>query len=168
MSITKDTQSEIVVRKSLWWRVFMWFFTGLATMFFIAGLVQSLGGELGALIMAGIGLLFTLLGISFVRMNTKVNFNKPFGYITVARGNYPSFLWSLRTKVISREEAKSVFVYPVEGGFTDGFGNTTTRTVSYRVTVVMLSGKEIMLHDDGRADVADHLAKRILGFSMGD
>ena len=169
MPISKETQSEVFIKKPIWWRALVWSFLGLAMMFFIAGLVQSLTEvDPAYLIMAGIGLLFTLLGISFVRMHTKVNFNKPPGYMTVVRGNYPSFLRSLRTRVISREEAKSVFVYPVQSTGTNMLGTVYTHIFSYRVNVVMLSGKEVTLYDERRADVANHLAKRILGWAIGD
>ena len=169
MSIIKDTQSEIVIRKArMVFRVLAGLMALIGMMFFIAGLVQFIAGLVQSLtevdpaylIMAGIGLFVALLGIYFMTMSTKINFNIPPGYITVTLGYYPSFLPSLtlRTRVISREEAKSVFVYTVEHELYN----------SYRINVVMLSGKEITLHTDVRQHIANHLAKRILGFAIGD
>lgn len=163
MPITKDTQSEVVVKKPLWLRALAWLIVILGIMFLIAGLAQLV---LFGSMMVGFGLLFALLGTFLITESTKVNFNKPPGHVTVTLGNYPLFFWVPRTKVISREEAKSVFVYPVEGTFTDAFGNSARKTYAYRVKVVVSSGKEVTLHDDGRADVANHLAKRILDFAQ--
>lgn len=177
MSIIKDTQSEIVIRKArMVFRVLAGLMALIGMMFFIAGLVHFIAGLvqsltevdsaylIGAGIMAGIGLFVALLGNSLRTMSTKINFNIPPGYITVTLGYYPSFLPSLRTRVISREEAKSVFVYPVEHTVIPLFGNPYTHTSSYRINVVMLSGKEITLHTDARQHIANRLAERILDF----
>ena len=105
-----------------------------------------------------------------VGMTTKVTFDKPPGYMTVTRGHIPLFLWFVRTKRISKEEARSVFVRSVErmvfGGYIGLNVPSTSRHTAYQVKVVMNSGKEVTLHGDWNTDVSNYLARRISEFSQ--
>ena len=96
-----------------------------------------------------------------VGMTTKVKFDKPPGYMTVTSGYCQLFLWFLRTKRISRDEARSVFVSSAER-MAGSSGETAT---GYNVMVIMSSGKESKLYDAGwKKDKADYLARRIAEF----
>ena len=131
MQITKDTQSEIVIKMPWWFRVIAW----SCVLFLLP------------------------IGIWMVGMTTKVIFNRPPGYMTVTRGHIPVFLWFLRRRVISREEAKSVFACVINNWWDEGS--------HHEVRVVANSGKEAKLLDGGRyGDVANYLAKRILDFAQ--
>ncbi len=105
---------------------------------------------------ASLGIL--LLGIWFVGWTTKVTLDEALGYVTVTRGHCPLFLWFLRTKRISKDEARSVFVGSEKEKY---FGVMT----GYEVMVTMSSGKELQLYDDWNSDRADYLVKRILDFA---
>ncbi len=155
MLISKDSQSEIVIKMPWWFRVIAWGELLLGFPFFIGYLPASLADPNSeTLIPAGFGLLFILLGIWMAGMTTKVTFDKPPGYITVSRGHCPLFLWFLRTKRISREEAKSAFACVIDHWWDEHS--------HHEVRVVASSGKEVKLLDGGRyQDVANYLAKRI-------
>ena len=110
------------------------------------------------LLLIGSGLIFVLLGIWCVGGTSKVAFNKPLGYITITKGYFPIFLWFLRIRRISREEASTVFVNRIESKFL-----TVTQT-AYQVKVLTMSGEEMTLYRDVNEVVANRLAKRILEF----
>jgi len=65
----------------------------------------------------------------------------------------------LRTKRISKEEARSVFI----GSEQEKYAGFMT---GYEVMVTMSSGKEVKLYDDWNSDRADYLAKRIMDFAQ--
>jgi len=158
----KDTPSEIIIKMPWWFRVIAW--GGLLFGLFI--LVANLPAMRAIsyseeFIPAVFGVIFTLLGIWIVGMTTKVKFDKPPGYMTVTRGHIPVFLWSLRKKRVSREEARSVFVGSVLHEY------WWRERTAYEVMVVTKSGKEVKLCDAGwKRDKADYLVKRILEFSQ--
>lgn len=139
-------------------------------------LILLFGVGLGAIIWEGantdlwipglIGLLLSLVGIWMVGMTTKAAFNQLLGHITIARGHVPLFLWFLRTKRISREEARSVFVDSIQRWVYSG-GTTGGRVTVYAVKVITSLGKKPTLYDGGNSrGAADYLAKRILDFAQ--
>lgn len=158
-SLVKDTESKIVIKMPWWFRVTFWPILLFGILLLFVGLADIPTGDAGAFWIGGFGLLFTLLGIWTVGMTTKVNFNKPPGYMTVIRGHRPLFLWFLRIKRISKEEARSVFVH-THHSIWDPY-------IHHEVRVVARSGKEVELYHTGKwGDIADYLAKRILDFAQ--
>lgn len=124
--------SEIVIKMPVWFRVVAWF-------------------ELLAL---------PPVGIWMVGMTTKITFNQLTGYMTVTRGHIPPFLWFLRTKRISRDETRSVFVRSVKrthfGAYTALYVPSTSTYAAYELKVITSSGKEVKLYDGGTSrDAAD-------------
>lgn len=164
LGLTKESKSEILMKMPWWFRVVAWGELLVGLTFLIEFLPASLADPNSeTLIPAGFGLLFLLLGIWMVGMTTKVTFHTPLGYMTVIRGYCPLFLWFLRIKRISREEARSVFVSSAARMAGSG-GATAT---GYNVMVIMSSGKEVKLYDAGwKKDKAENLAKRILDFAQ--
>ena len=131
VGLIKDTQSEIVIKMPWWFHVVAW----SCVLFLLP------------------------IGIWMVGMTTKVIFNRPPGYMTVTRGHIPVFLWFLRGRVISREEAKSVFACVINNWWDEGS--------HHEVRVVANSGKEVRLCDAGRyGNKANYLAKRIREFGQ--
>lgn len=106
---------------------------------------KNLGGGLGLM---GAGLFSVLIGIWFVGITTKVTFDQPSGYMTVTLGHIPIFLWFLRTKHISKKEARTITVtgYPL-------------------VKIVMESGKELRLWT-WRFDEVESLSQKIKEFAQ--
>lgn len=143
----QDTEAEIVSRVS---DLAFWF--GL--LFIVFGIpIILLGWDLidknlgGGLSLIGVGLFAVLVGIWIVGVTTKVTFNQPPGYMTVTLGHIPIFLWFLRKKCISREDAR----------------NSTV--AAYPVKITMKSGKELKLYG-WQHDEAEPLARRILDFGQ--
>lgn len=161
----KRGKQRIVVESPPGFHIAAWFMMLLGAVLVVCGLLGLAGNPEGAngerWIPAGFGVFFLLIGIWLVGTTTKVIINEPSGYMTVTRGHVPLFLWFLRTKVISREEARSVFVRSVEKSQEYG-----TRT-EYQVRVTRRSGKKVKLYEDLKRDKADYLAKRILEFAQG-
>ncbi len=158
MKISKDSQSEIVIKQSQWIYVGGWGILLFGLLFFI-GYLPSILADLNSetLIPTGFGLFFVLLGIWIVGWTTKVTFDKPPGYLTVSRGNWPLFLWFLRTKRFSRQEVKSVFAYS-----RDPWWWTYEGSDMHEVRAVANSGKEVILCNVGwKHDIASYLANRI-------
>ena len=155
------TSNTIVVKRSVWSRIVAWFLLLFGVlMFAFYGVVSLDGVNTDTLIPAGFGFLFIVLGIWLLGLTARVTLNKSLGHITVERVFVPLFLWFLRTKHISRDEARSVFVDSIEKS-----DEYTSGTV-YAVKVIMSSGKKATLYDGGfKSDVAVYLAKRILDFT---
>lgn len=159
----KDAKAEIVIRAPSGFRGTGWFLLVFGMAWFpLAPMVEDQVWGLGFI---GGGLFAILLGIWLVGWITKVTFNQPSGYITVSQGAIPVFLWFLRTKRISKGEARSVFVRTF-GGTVHTITGASTRT-GYDVKVVLRSGKEARLHADWNQDAADHLKRRVLEFGQG-
>lgn len=148
----KDSESRIVIRTP-WWVVLggcLILLLGIPCLG--AGLMVALrGGEefivLGEKLSVAFlfiipGLALVWWGTSLVSRRTKVIFNSPPRYITVIRGHISPFLWFLRTKRISNEEARTVSFCSVERTR----GNSGSITV-YQIKVLMKSGKELTLHE---------------------
>jgi hypothetical protein len=154
--ILKDTGRDKVSRLSDWvfWIGLLLMLFGLPIMWLgldLAGL--NLGWDIAeknpsGLGLVGAGLFPVLVGIWFLGITTKVTFNQPPGYITVTLGHIPVFLWFLRTRRISREDARNSTVtgYPL-------------------VKIVMKSGKELKLWTYP-LDEVEPLAQRIKEFSL--
>ncbi len=151
----QDTPAEIVARLSEWL-----FWVGLLFIVFGIPIIligldstglslgldstdKDLGGGLGLI---AVGIFAVLIGIWFMGITTKVTFDQPPGYLTVTLGHIPVFLWFLRKKRISREEARTVTV-----------------TGHPLVKIVMKSGKELKLWT-WRFDEVEPLARRIAEF----
>lgn len=119
------------------------------------------GGGVGILMMLLVfGLPVAWYGILLVCWKTKVSFNQPLGYIAVTWGHISPFLWFLRTKRISREEARTARFSASE--LPRGQGGSTTK---YQVKVSMKSGKELVLHRAyWNGDEAKELTRTILDF----
>lgn len=168
----KDSGSEIALTIPVWARVIAWILLLFGVGLVPAALMGWAGDPSGAngekWIPAGFGLFFVLLGIWMVGMTTKITFNQPPGYMTVTLGKWPLFLWFLRTKRISKEEARSAFVRSVKRMVSGGDWNmpSSSRHTAYQVKVVMNSGKEVTLHEDWNPDVSNYLARRISEFSQ--
>jgi len=152
LGLIKDTESKIIIKMPWWFRVIGWGILLVGLLLFIALLPASLAEpNLEGFVAPSFGLFSILGGIWMVGMTTKVTFHEQLGYMDVSRGNCPLFLWFLRTKRISRDEARSVFVN------------------GHQVRVVARSGKEVKLYDHGEKygpDEAQYLAKRILDFAQ--
>lgn len=164
-SLVKGSKSQIVIKMPWWFRVIFWLILLFGAPLFLVGLgaIIAEGANTDLWIPGLIGLLFVLLGIWMVGMTTKVTFHHPPGYITVSRGHCPLFLWFLRIKRISTEEARTAFVRTVQRNTWSTMGSSTA--TAYEVRVTTKSGKEVKLYDGGwKSDKADYLAKRILDF----
>jgi len=147
----QDTATEIVSRLSelAFWSGLLFIVFGIPII--LLGLDGALtdkdpGGGLGLI---AVGIFAVLIGIWFMEVTTKVTFDQPPGYLTVTLGHIPVFLWFLRKKSISREEARTVTV-----------------TGHPLVKIVMKSGKELKLWT-WRFDEAELLEQRILDFGQG-
>jgi len=162
------TVSKIVVKMPVWFRVVAWFELLFGVPLFLVGLgaIIAEGTDTDLWIPGLFGLLFIMLGIWMLGVTTKVTFNKSLGDINIARGHVPLFLWFLRTKCISREEARSAFSHSVQQWVSTGSTSGGTATF-YETKVIMSSGKELKLYGGGtNQDVAAYLAKRILDFAQ--
>ena len=182
-SITKDTQSEIVIKQQVRFRALAWFVLIFGISLLLWGVLALVGivpdEDEDAFMLCGVGLFVVLVGMCILGMiTTKISFFQPDGCVIVTRSGWPLFLWFLRTKRFSKEEAGSVFVCPVarqvtavtgsinvSGGGTVYTSETSTRT-AYVVKVVTRSGKEEAVHGDWNQDVSNYLARRILEFSQ--
>lgn len=154
MRINKDTESEITIKMPIWFRVMAWIYLLVDAPIVIWGLIMILvGAENEWYELTAVAFLLFMLGMWAVGMTTKLNLNKPEGFITVTSGHVPLFIWFLRKRIISKEEANSAFVAHRR---TTGF---------YDVKLVTASGKEALIFKSRRAEVADYLAKRIASFS---
>jgi len=183
----KRSSAQIVLN-SRWTLVlvlFGWFFvaTGVvfvlvaifATSMFLSGAEPIEGvvsGDLSmAAIMAGIGIPVVLFGIWPAGIRTKMTCSPGSEYITVTRGQYPIFLPSLRTKRISRKEARSAFVRSVRksssGTPTGGFGWTPGGAwTEYVIRVRLQSRKTLEIFNAGRKKQrAGDLVRRIREFA---
>lgn len=145
---TQDTPAEIVSRlpELAFWSGLLFIVFGIPIILlgFDGALTdKDLGGGLGLI---AVGIFAVLIGIWFMGITTKVTFDQPPGYLTVTLGHIPVFLWFLRKKRISREEARTVTV-----------------TGHPLVKIVMKSGKELKLWT-WRFDEVEPLARRILAF----
>ncbi len=158
MTIIKDSQSEIVIKQRGWFYVVAWANIPFGLLLFIGYLPASLADPTSdTWVPVGFGLLFILLGIWLVGMTTKVTFDKPPGYVTVSRGNHPVFLWFLRIKRISREEAESVSVCS-----RDPWWWTHEGSSMHEVRSIAKSGKEVILFNAGwEKNKAIYVAKKI-------
>ncbi len=155
-----STGSKIVLRRPVWFYVVGWLVFLLPGAFLVVvSLSFIISGELVLFFLFGAGLGLLLFGIWFVGWTTRVTLDQAVGYMTVTRGHCPLFLWFLRTKRISKEEARSVSVCSEPDKY---FGSVT----AYHVMVTMSSGKEVKLYDDWKYHKADYLAKRILDFAQ--
>jgi hypothetical protein len=162
----QDSGSEIVIKMPWWFRVVAWGELLCGILLLLVGLARLPVGEMqdpgDMWFMVGFGVFFVLLGIWMVGMTTKVAFSLAQGDMTISRGSIPLFLWFLRTRRISREEARSVFVHSADRSV-GGYGGTKQ---AYEVRVVARSGKEVKLYDGGwNQDKAAYLARRIRGFA---
>jgi hypothetical protein len=83
--------------------------------------------------------------------------------MVVTRGHIPVFLWFLRTKYISKGEARSAFV--ASPWYHSGDPSETYQ-VTYEIRVMRESGKSVTLHEDEDGDVADQLAQRIREYGL--
>jgi len=163
-SLVKGSKSQIVIKMPWWFRVFSWPILLVGMLVLLWGLAGILAGAAEAFWISGIGLLVVLFGIWMVSMTTKVIFGQPPGYMTVTRGHIPLFLWFLRTRVISKEEARTAFVRTFLRNTWDRWGGMAT---AYELRVVTRSGKEVKLYDGGwKGNKAGYLAKRILDFAQ--
>ncbi len=162
----KDEGSKIVIRLLVLFYVAAWILLlfGVGLVFGVvlvpAALMEWAGDPSGAngeiYWIVGTGLFLVLLGIWMVGITTKITFNQPPGYMTVTLGMWPLFLWFLRTKRISKEDARSAFVRS---------GEPASWHTAYQARVVMESGKEVTLVEDGNPSVSNYLVRRILEFS---
>ena len=167
MILVKGSKSQIIIKMPWWFRVIFWLILLFGVPLFLVGLsaIIAEGANTDLWIPGLIGLLFVLLGIWMVGMTTKVTFHQPPGYMTVSRGHCPLFLWFLRTKRISTEEARTAFVRTVQRNTWSTMGSSTA--TAYEVWVTTKSGKDVKLYDGGwNSDKVDYLAKRILDFAQ--
>lgn len=97
----------------------------------------------------GLAIPFLLLGIWLAGLRTKMTCSTSSGYITVTRGVFPIYLPSLRTKRISREEARTVFV-DAETRARESFTGETSSYNVYVIKVRLSSRKTLTIADAGR------------------
>ena len=159
----RDTEAEIVTRAPSWFGGAGWFVLVLGTSCLAFACLMHEWGH--ALIFIGVGLFSFLGAICIFCSTTKVAFDRPPGYISVTLGWIPVFLWFLRYKVVSREEARSVHVLTGEREVSHDplFGYIYGQP--RRVELELKSGKKIRIlvwspHE------ADRLTQRILEFGQ--
>jgi len=110
---------------------------------------------------AGLGIPILLFGIWLAGLRTKMTCSTSSGYITVTRGLFPIYLPSLRTKHISREEARTAFV-DGETRSRDSLSGESSWYTVYVIKVRLLSRKTLTIADAGRKrQRADDLVRRI-------
>jgi len=176
--ISRDSESEVVIKMPIWFRVIAWLGLLIFVAMFIVGLVGILiDASIVGYSMTVIAFLLILQGIGMVGMTTKLTFNKPQGFITVTSGHVPLFLWFKRTRIISKEEGNSTFfVFRDTSTLIGQIGTLLLTlmllvpiyrpaTISYQVKMVTASGEEAKLFESRKAELADYLANRILSFS---
>ena len=161
VNATRDTISVIVIKS--WLKI-------------VAGWVILLGGIIllvltwsliaeglrnpgGIAFMGGFTVIMFLFAAWLLGSTTKIRFSP--GYMVVSRGHILLFLWFLRTKHISKDEAKSAFV--ASPWYLSDWGGGRQ---AYQVRVVRESGKAVILYWDFHEDVTDHLAQRIREFGL--
>jgi len=140
VNATRDTISVIVIKS---WLKIVW---GCVR---DPGLLAFLGGLPAFMFLFAAWLLGSTTKISFFP-----------GYMVVSRGHILLLLWFLRTKHISKDEAKSAFVA------SPWYISELVWDTAYQVRVVRESGKAVILYWDFDEDVADHLAQRIREFGL--
>jgi hypothetical protein len=168
LQVTKGTASEstadtIVIKMPGWLRGIGWFLV-LVGGFLVLMSLASLWSDViaGFFVMAGLGLIPILFGISILSMSLKVSLNQPPGYITVTRWKIPIFLWFLRTNRIPLTQLCSVRFTSVELPTMDLTEITATR---YQLKVLMNSGEVMTLWDSRyKRDEVERLASRIQEF----
>jgi len=116
---------------------------------------------------AGIGIVVIPFGIWLAGMRTKIARSRGSDYITVTRGEFPIFLPSLRTKRISREEARTAFV---QAERREGQSPSTYESywyTEYLIKVRLLSGETLKIFNAGQKERrADDLVRRIREFAQ--
>lgn len=169
----KRSSAQIVL--SSWWNLvvvlFGWFFvvTGAVLVLlaiFAAYMILSGAEPIEGVVLedlslvaiwAGIGIPTVVFGIWFAGSRTKMTCSPSSEYITVTRGQYPIFLPSLRTKRISRKEARSAFVRSVR---------KSSSGIEYVIKVRLQSRKTLEIFNAGRKKQrADDLVRRIREFA---
>lgn len=115
----------------------------------------------------GVGIPILLLGIWFAGLRTKMKCSPGSAYITVTYGMFPIFLPSLRTKRISREEARTAFVQAETRSTMDSSSRVTSSYTVYAVKVQLQSGLTLTIFDAGRErQAAEDLVQRIREFTQ--
>lgn len=161
--IDKDSQSEIVIAPSRWAPLGVLLGVSFGLLAFSVGLTGSLVDQAqrgGWLAVTGMGAVLVVLGILAISATTRIDFNQPPGYMTMRWGMRGYWPYIVRTKHISKEEARTVSVHPIQ---VDWFFIERT---AYQVRVIM-TGKKVTLHQDQERDVADYLTQRISEFGAG-
>ena len=181
--INKDTESEITIRLPIWLRVISWIYLLVIGPILIWGLVMILvgaGNEWHGI--NAFAFVLFLLGICGVSMTAKLKLNKPVGFMTVESWHVPIFFWLKRTRIISKKEARSVFVTSLDKLGEKWEWNIwgilllllslglvyPTRNVArkyYSIRLLTKSGKELELLTSSKMELANYLAKRIVDFS---
>ena len=177
----KGRSTEIVLTPR-WFLVFVllgWLFVLVGVVFllfaiveiavFLSGGAQIPGVVIGALsgvaLAAGVGIPTLLFGIWLAGIRTKMTCSNGSQYITVTRGEFPIFLPSLRTKRISREEARTAFV---EAETREGTSPSTYQTywyTEYLIKVRLLLGGTLKIFNAGlKRRRAEDLVRRIREF----
>ena len=160
---SNDLQSVIVIKSWLklvgGWVMLVCGCVGLLVTLVVIGDEPGVVRDPGFMdMMGGINAFMFLFAIWLLGSTTKITLLP--GYIVVSRGHIPLFLWFLRTKYISTDEAKSAFVD------TEPWETEASRGETYLVRVVRESGKSVTLHEDQDYDVAHHLVQRIREFGL--
>ncbi len=163
---TKDNEAEMVVGNS-WFYMLVGSLVLLigGTTFIVMPVVGVIGGNVIILVFIPIlGLPVVWFGSLLVFWKTKVSFDKPPGYITVTRGHISPLLWFLRTKIISKEEARTA--HYLTGVRRSGYFSEVSEN-KYQVKIVTKSGKEVTLHSGySEPNKVKYLAQRILDFGQ--
>lgn len=167
-----DAESQVVI-KPPWSRVVIGYlillmggvFTSLFVVAMVVALVRSPIVDFSKalpwlILIIVLGLPLIWFGTLFSFRTTKVFFNHELGHIIVTRGHISPLFPFLRTKRISREEARTAHFLAKE--VRRGQGGST---VKYEVTVLMKSGIRLALHlANWKGDEAKELTRRILDF----
>ncbi|GAF94374.1 unnamed protein product [marine sediment metagenome] len=137
-------------------------FTSLFIVAVVVALVRGTTALPFLILILVLGFPIIWLGTLFSFHTTKVFFNHELGHIIVTRGHISPLFQFLRTKRISREEARTARFLAKE--VRRGQGGST---IKYEVTVLEKSGMKLVLYSaNWGGDEAKELTRRILDFGQ--